>query len=175
MTRLVLIEPPSMIWLKDNLLTFSFSKTDWFGEIIWGAKCKGFQNHKIAKLQISIKSASLSMPKLRTIFQSCSLKYWPFAHEVWRINKTENFETKRSFLAQITPKICWEEGKGEKIHFAKSRGGNEVFRDSHFHPFYVFINIFWTNWARTTRLGLKKTSVNLWYWQWNFFVQNAFI
>ena len=42
------------------------------------------------------------------------------------MNKTEYFETKRSFLAQKTPKICWEEGKGEKIPFAKSRGGIEV-------------------------------------------------
>ena len=95
--RLVLIEPSSMIWLKDNSLTFSFSKTDWFWKIIWGVKCKKFQNRIFARLQISIKSASLSMSKLRTTFQSCSLKYWPFGNGFWRINKTEHFETKRSF------------------------------------------------------------------------------
>ena len=164
-----------MIWLKDNSLTFSLPKTDWFWKIIWGVKCKGFQNRIFARLQISVKSAFLSMLILRTIFQSCSLKYWPFANEIWRINKIENFETKRSFLAQKTWNICWEEGKGEKIHVEKSRGGNEVFCDSHSHPFYVFIKIFWTNRARTTKLGLKKTSVNSWYWQWNLCVQNAII
>ena len=155
MTRLVLIEHSSMIWLTDNSLTFSFSKTDWFWKIIWGVKWKNFQDRIFARLQISIKSASLSMSKLRTTFQSCSLKYWPFGNGFWRINKTEHFETKHSFLAQKTPKICWEKGNGKKIHSAKSRGGNEILRDFHFHPFYVFINIFLTNWARTTRLGLE--------------------
>ena len=98
-TRLALIETSAMIWLKDNSSTFFFSKTDWIWKIILGVKCKKFQNRTFAKLQISIKSASFSVSKLKTISLSFSLKYWLFGDGFWRINKTERFEIKRSFLA----------------------------------------------------------------------------